>query len=304
MKKILVIEDEAPLREDILEILDCLDFECLGAENGVVGVKQAQEYLPDLIICDIMMPELDGYGVLKSLRQSAETAIIPLIFLSAKADKADIRQGMNMGADDYLTKPFTISELEDAIMACLEKQATRKQAQEILLESDAKSQQLTKQQELLDSLTKQIRNSSAIRNIINSTLITIRNLLQTHRCSFLVYRGNVDEPYFELVAESSDVEVANLAKSNALMEEASLGELILNQSRIELNDISQSSQLDVSSLNYLISLNYTAILAVTIQFLSGEVGVIVCEHFSKPRTWSNNEVELLQAVADQLPIAL
>jgi GAF domain-containing protein len=120
----------------------------------------------------------------------------------------------------------------------------------------------------------------------------------------LVYRGNVEQAYFELIAESSDEEVANIAKSNVLMEEASLGELILNQSRIELNDISQTSQLDVISLNYLISLNYTAILAVTIQFLSGEVGVIVCEHFSTPRTWSNNEVELLQAVADQLPIAL
>ena len=304
MKKILVIEDEAPLREDILEILDCLDFECLGAENGVVGVKQAYQYLPDLIICDIMMPELDGYGVLNSLRQSPKTAIIPFIFLSAKADKADVRQGMNMGADDYLTKPFTISELEDAIMACLEKQATRKQAQETLRESEAKSQQLKKQQELLDSLTKQIRNSTAIKNIINSTLITLRNLLQTHRCSFLVYHGNVEQAYFELIAESADAEIENIAKSNLLMEEASLGELILNQSRIELNDISQTSQLDVSSLNYLISLNYTAILAVTIQFLSGEVGVIVCEHFSQPRTWSNNEVELLQAVADQLPIAL
>lgn len=121
--KILVIEDQSSLREEILLSLEFLDFETIGAENGLVGVKLAQEHLPDLIICDIMMPELDGYGVLAAMRQEPETARIPFIFLSAKADRSDIRYGMNLGAEDYLTKPFTIDELSKTINARLAKYA-------------------------------------------------------------------------------------------------------------------------------------------------------------------------------------
>lgn len=122
-KKILVIEDTESLREDILEIIECLHFEAIGAENGMIGLQLAEEHLPDLIICDIMMPKLDGYGVFKSLRTNQKTARIPFIFLTAKADKKDIRQGMNLGADDYLTKPFSIDDLQEAIQARLDKKA-------------------------------------------------------------------------------------------------------------------------------------------------------------------------------------
>jgi len=121
MKKILVIEDEEPLREDIIETLECLEYEGIAAENGAIGVKLALQHLPDLIICDVMMPELDGYGVFTCLRADPQTATIPFIFLSAKADKSDLRQGMNLGADDYLTKPFTIAELSEAISAQIQK---------------------------------------------------------------------------------------------------------------------------------------------------------------------------------------
>lgn len=122
-KKILVIEDTESLREDILEIIECLNFEAIGAENGMIGVQLAEEHLPDLIICDVMMPKLDGYGVFKNLKNNQKTARIPFIFLTAKADKKDIRQGMNLGADDYLTKPFSIDDLQDAIQARLDKKA-------------------------------------------------------------------------------------------------------------------------------------------------------------------------------------
>ena len=123
MPKILVIEDEALVRANILEILDSSgDFNALGAENGLIGVRLAQEHQPDLIVCDIMMPELDGYGVLEALRADPATAAIPFIFLTAKADQADLRFGMNLGADDYLTKPFRRSELLLAISTRLEKQ--------------------------------------------------------------------------------------------------------------------------------------------------------------------------------------
>ncbi|MEH1959564.1 MAG: EAL domain-containing response regulator [Nostoc sp.] len=126
MPKILIIEDEEAVRENILDLLEAEDFETLAAANGRIGIHLAISELPDLILCDIMMPELDGYGVLRALREDTSTATIPFIFLTAKSAKSDFRQGMDMGADDYITKPFTRSELLSAIMNRLEKYATLK----------------------------------------------------------------------------------------------------------------------------------------------------------------------------------
>jgi two-component system, sensor histidine kinase and response regulator len=122
--KILVIEDEEAIRENILELLEAEDFEGIGAINGTAGIKLAIAQIPDLILCDMMMPEIDGHGVLKALRSEPITATIPFIFLTAKADKSDIRAGMEMGADDYITKPCTPQELLKAIAIRLEKQKT------------------------------------------------------------------------------------------------------------------------------------------------------------------------------------
>ncbi|WP_138505126.1 EAL domain-containing response regulator [Nostoc sp. PA-18-2419] len=126
MPKILIIEDEESVRENILDLLEAEDFETLGAANGKIGVHLAISEVPDLILCDMMMPELDGYGVLTALRQDAMTATIPFIFLTAKSAKSDFRRGMDMGADDYITKPFTRTELLSAIMNRLEKHTTLK----------------------------------------------------------------------------------------------------------------------------------------------------------------------------------
>ncbi|HHG86694.1 MAG TPA: response regulator, partial [Bacteroidetes bacterium] len=115
MKKILLIEDNLEMRENTAEILELANYEVATAENGKVGLKVARELLPDMIICDIMMPEMDGYGVLYMLSKHIDTAGIPFIFLTAKADRTDIRKGMNLGADDYLTKPYYEMELLDAI---------------------------------------------------------------------------------------------------------------------------------------------------------------------------------------------
>jgi len=120
MPKILVIEDAEPLRNDIMEMLTFEKFEVKGAENGLVGVQVAREYLPDLIICDIMMPEMNGYDVLNELRKEEQTLAIPFIFLTAKTDRIDVRKGMGLGADDYLTKPFVAEQLLDTIQARLE----------------------------------------------------------------------------------------------------------------------------------------------------------------------------------------
>lgn len=121
MIKILVIEDEVPLQEEILELLRLEGFEAIGAATGNIGVKLAKQHLPDLILCDITMPLLDGYGVLLKLRNDPATATIPFIFLTAKANRKDMRRGMEFGADDYLTKPFTSAELLLAIHVRLAK---------------------------------------------------------------------------------------------------------------------------------------------------------------------------------------
>ena len=114
-KKILIIEDNEDIRDSSVEILELADYEVLQADNGKTGVELAQRHLPDIILCDIMMPELDGYGVLYLLSKNPETANIPFIFLTAKAERADMRKGMEMGADDYLTKPFDDIELLNTI---------------------------------------------------------------------------------------------------------------------------------------------------------------------------------------------
>jgi signal transduction histidine kinase len=124
MTRVLVIEDAEDIRSDILELLEGEGYPASGAQDGLAGVAAARAYLPDLIICDIMMPGLDGFGVLEELRQDPVTATIPFVFLTAKADKSDVRRGMELGADDYLTKPVEQAELLKAIETRLSKQAT------------------------------------------------------------------------------------------------------------------------------------------------------------------------------------
>jgi CheY-like chemotaxis protein len=115
MKRILLIEDNPEIRENISEILELDGYQVLSAENGKIGLELATHEKPDLIICDIMMPILDGYSVLHLLSKNPETANIPFIFLTAKADRSDFRKGMEMGADDYITKPFDDVDLLNAI---------------------------------------------------------------------------------------------------------------------------------------------------------------------------------------------
>jgi DNA-binding response OmpR family regulator len=129
-KRILLIEDNPEVRENTNEILELAGYHVVTAPNGKIGVEVAQNEKPDLIVCDIMMPELDGYGVLHILGKNTETASIPFIFLTAKTEKTDIRKGMNLGADDYLTKPFDDKELLEAIEARIRKAAMQHQLYE------------------------------------------------------------------------------------------------------------------------------------------------------------------------------
>jgi CheY-like chemotaxis protein/anti-sigma regulatory factor (Ser/Thr protein kinase) len=121
MQKILIIEDQPDVRENIQAILELEGYETLMAEDGEIGIEMAKNHQPDLILCDVMMPKLDGHGVVQALRQNGITANIPFIFLTAKADRDSLRLGMNLGADDYLSKPFTLEELISAITARLDK---------------------------------------------------------------------------------------------------------------------------------------------------------------------------------------
>lgn len=130
MKKVLVVEDETPVRENINEILELEGFIVKQATNGKEGLRLASVFLPDLIISDVMMPELDGYGLLTELRKNPELSTVPFLFLTAKADMTDLRKGMILGADDYLTKPFTIDSLLQAVQARLAKQDELKEKAE------------------------------------------------------------------------------------------------------------------------------------------------------------------------------
>jgi len=122
MKRILVIEDQPVMRRNIQTILEMEGFEVVAADNGKKGLEAAGKNPPDLILCDVMMPEMDGYGVLSALRQDQRTATIPFIFLTAKGEKTDLRTGMNLGADDYLAKPVSSEELIAAIGARFHRQ--------------------------------------------------------------------------------------------------------------------------------------------------------------------------------------
>ncbi len=141
MKKILVIEDEAPLRNNLAMMLRVEGYQVLSAENGQVGLDLARSDKPDLILSDVMMPVLDGHGVLRALRETPQTASIPFVFLTALADRSDFRTGMNLGADDYLVKPFSRDEVLETVQARLRRQESVTQVfQEQVREAEEKAQ--------------------------------------------------------------------------------------------------------------------------------------------------------------------
>ncbi|MDH6097483.1 DNA-binding response regulator [Anabaenopsis sp. FSS-46] len=126
VKKILVIEDDHVTRHLYAQGLEAKGFDIINAQNGLAGIQQAQEYVPDLVLCDLTMPDIDGYTVLTMLRQDPVTAIIPFIFITGSCTREAIRKGMELGADDYVTKPFSLDELLRAINTQLQRQAVLK----------------------------------------------------------------------------------------------------------------------------------------------------------------------------------
>ncbi len=213
MKKILVIEDEKPVLTNIIEILESGGFNAIGAENGEVGVQLATQEIPDLIICDVMMPVLDGYGVLTKLRSQPLTEIIPFIFLTAKADKGDLRQGMNLGADDYISKPFRRKELLEAVNTRLEKQAavmqkymSQFQRAEGLL---SKMQDLQQLSETKEGLLMKLIND--LRDPLSKINLAIKMLKNTPP-------GASRDRYLEILQEEFDKEIALLNQVSEVQE--------------------------------------------------------------------------------------
>ncbi len=171
MNKILIIDDDVQIRENIQLILDLKGFSTLTAENGLQGLQMAQQYQPDIILCDLMMPELNGYELIKALRQEPKTVGIPFIFLTAKAEYSHVREGMKLGADDYLTKPFEVQELLRVISVRLEKsQIIAQRYQSQIQQMEAEINYLARH----DSLTD-LPNQFFLEEIFNKICVVTYN---------------------------------------------------------------------------------------------------------------------------------
>jgi CRP-like cAMP-binding protein len=170
--RIQIIEDNDDIRESIIEILELANYEVIAADNGKTGIELANQHLPDLILCDIMMPELDGYGVLYLLGKNPLTASIPFIFLTAKAERIDMRKGMEMGADDYLTKPFDDMELLNAV----ESRLNKKNKQEAFYSKS------------LETMTGLISNTSGMQEL--SKAIVQRKVRTIKKKQVIYYEGD------------------------------------------------------------------------------------------------------------------
>ncbi|HEY9616981.1 MAG TPA: response regulator [Microcoleaceae cyanobacterium] len=222
--KILVIEDEDTIRETLEELLELEGFQVVAAENGLIGVQMAQAERPDLIISDVMMPELDGYGVLKQLQQQPETATIPFIFLTAKASLTDVRQGMNLGADDYLTKPFTLAELRQAIAIRLSKQAS-------MMEQYWQERERTKS---LQHQSQEHQNmAEAQEDILKKMVLELRNPLSNISMAiYMLERATTDQErdrYITILKEECTHEMALLNEVEQLQELLTSGHVKLLQ---------------------------------------------------------------------------
>ncbi len=242
MVKVLVIEDEIEIRANLLELLALEGYDIVGADNGVTGLIGAMEHKPDLILCDVMMPELDGHDVLSALRQEPETASIPFIFLTALADKGDIRQGMALGADDYLTKPFTCMEVIGAIETRLQKQAAIAEQYKADSNQELEALQQENQQfrDVLDqdqaALVSDIRlhMKSALNqlNQVSSLLKTLPASKEREQGIALIQKTCVAK--IKMLARIPNFECLPEANLHQRSEESQLDELVLTDEAEEL----------------------------------------------------------------------
>ncbi len=224
MTKILVIEDEVSVRANISELLAEEEYQVITAGNGFVGVLWAQEHLPDLIICDMMMPTLDGRDVLKAIREDDRTESIPFIFLTARADKSDIRVGMNLGADDYLTKPFTRQEILEAVRTRLSKhQSTERRYNEAHEQAESlqqKIQELQSQDEKVKDLEQRLQGAAP--KLSKAIKLLVKIPPGTYRDSCIELLQNTFDKEIIAIKELPDFSDLSTEKDLELLQELSL----------------------------------------------------------------------------------
>ncbi|ALF54965.1 response regulator receiver protein [Nostoc piscinale CENA21] len=211
-KKILVIEDEVQICSNIQQILGLSDFQTVSANNGLDGLRLAKSEKPDLICCDIMMPDLDGYGVLKALRQDPETDSIPVILLTAKVERSDLRHGMELGADDYITKPFSPEELLKAIemrLARVAKPKLMKQQYEKERQQNIKlKQEIQVSQQKLEE-TKQLADmrNEVLEKLLQDLSNPLSNINMAVHMLKQVQSDNDRDRYLKILQEEYDREI-------------------------------------------------------------------------------------------------
>lgn len=162
MKKILIIEDDDSIRENIRQLLTRFGYEVYEAENGLKGVELSGEIMPELIVCDIMMPDLDGYEVLENLNRQTETAAIPFIFLTGRSEMSDLRYGMGLGADDYIIKPFKAGDLLRSIETRLKKKETILVSEQRVQKENTRNNQLNSNSVIMAGTPPEILKISSI----------------------------------------------------------------------------------------------------------------------------------------------
>jgi DNA-binding NarL/FixJ family response regulator len=180
MKRILVVEDEPQMRKNMELVLRREGFAVIVAPDGAEGIALARRELPDLILCDVMMPEVDGYGVLGALRGERATETIPFIFLTAKGDTSEIRSGMNLGADDYLTKPVSVDDLLGAIRARLARSAQHRRDLRPVFESPVPLERLglTPREAEVLFWVAQGKTNAEIATIVDAAAPTVKKHLE------------------------------------------------------------------------------------------------------------------------------
>ena len=241
MKTVLLIEDDAALRENTAELLELSNYKVSTAPNGKIGVDKAKAEKPNIIVCDIMMPEVDGYGVLEALSYDSATSHIPFIFLSAKTEHKEVRKGMDLGADDYLTKPFQEDELLSAIESRLAKAqiiAKMQQAQTVPAKNNQDENGLRNLHELKNffddyGTISQYKKGEIIyreEEHSNNIYLILKGVIKTHKMDesgkelitalykaddFLGFTSFIDNmPYQESATAVEDAELAGISKSS------------------------------------------------------------------------------------------
>lgn len=220
MTKILIVEDEKEIRENIEQILQLNDYETISANNGKTALDLAIEYLPDLIVSDIMMPYMDGYEFLENVRKTPEISVIPCILVTARVEKKDIRQGMELGADDYLTKPFTPEELLNSVTSRLARHQHITEKFDVQLEENQEI--ITNIKQNVNEKNKKIKTHENLINlkddILEKLIINLSNPLNNMNIAIKMLRESDNEEkrqlYLQILQDecTKEIEILNETK--------------------------------------------------------------------------------------------